>query len=253
MDHAKLGYTRLIKARDDIITEMIMLNTKNAELSSLNNDLSRRMTEREREAIAVMAGTSFLPDEITPSESNSGRQSPDNPLKQLTSPKLTAHRGSFNVAAAVVAPPSRFKFGRNRSKRGGGSDETTTDRKDGNGDILIGLPYDTNTPVVADKPQEGQLRVGTHLFNYTKFLRPIKCDVCSDKIWRATELKCQGKKRQCMISKRAMLFIDACLFLECLIVCHTKCVYRTADCQRKATGEATNADGPAKGRNIIVS
>jgi hypothetical protein len=191
VDHAKLGYTRLIKARDDIITEMIMLNTKNAELSSLNNDLSRRMTEREREAIAVMAGTSFLPDETTPSESNSGRQSPDNTLKQLVSPKLTAHRDSFNVAAAVVAPPSRFKFRRNKSKRSGGGDETAGEKKDG--DTLIGLPYDTNTPVVADKPQEGQLRVGTHLFNYTKFLRPIKCDVCSDKIWRATELKCPGK------------------------------------------------------------
>jgi hypothetical protein len=193
VDHAKLGYTRLIKARDDIITEMIMLNTKNAELSSLNNDLSRRMTEREREAIAVMAGTSFLPDDITPSESNSGRQSPDNTLKQLVSPKLTAHRDSFNVAAAVVAPPSRFKFRRNKSKRSGGGDETTGEKKDG--DTLIGLPYDTNTPVVADKPQEEQLRVGTHLFNYTKFLRPIKCDVCSDKIWRATELKCPGKKK----------------------------------------------------------
>lgn len=184
-DHAKLGYTRLIKARDDIITEMILLNTKNAELSTLNNDLSRRMTEREREAIAVMAGTSFLGDE--PGESNSGRQSPDNQLKQLVSPKLTAHRDSFNVAAVQVEP-RKFKFRRNKSKREGDGG----DKKDGD-TTLIGMPYDTNTLVVVDKsPQEGQLRVGNHLFNPQKFLRPTKCDVCTDKIWRGTELKCQG-------------------------------------------------------------
>ncbi|KAI8344198.1 hypothetical protein BC941DRAFT_6029 [Chlamydoabsidia padenii] len=221
-DHAKLGYTRLMKARDNIITEMIMLNTKNAELSSLNNDLSRRMTEREREALAVMAGTSFLADEPTvntPSESNSGRQSLDNQLKQVVSPKLTAQRDIFNIAS--VAPPRRFKFRRNRSKRIGGEDNGTS-----NDDNLIGLPYDTNTPVVVEKSQEGQLRVGNHLFNYTKFMRPTKCDVCTDKIWRGTELKCQ----------------------ECLIVCHTKCVYRTLTCQRKSNVDSVNADGSPKGK-----
>ncbi|CAO3591236.1 unnamed protein product [Absidia cylindrospora] len=225
-NHAKLGYDRLVKARDDIITEMIMLNTKNAELSSLNNDLSRRMTEREREAIAVMAGTSFLPDDpIAEPTSSSGRQSPDQQLKQLVSPKLTAHRDSFNDAAAV-APPRRFKFRRNRSKRSagsGGEESGNNDKKDANGDALIGMPYDTNMPVIVEK-QEGQLRVGNHLFNHTKFLRPTKCDVCSEKMWRGSELKCQ----------------------ECNIICHTKCVYRTTTCQRKSASDSVNSDGSQK-------
>ncbi|KAI8084764.1 uncharacterized protein BX664DRAFT_337729 [Halteromyces radiatus] len=224
-DHAKLGYARLVKARDDIISEMIMLNTKNAELSSLNNDLSRRMTEREREAIAVMAGTSFLTNEpssstITspPTESGSGRQSPDH-LKQLVSPKLTAHRDSFNDAAAV-APPRRFKFRRNRSRSNSAQDNS--DKKDTNGnDTLISVPYDTNIPVVEKSHgADHQLRVGNHLFNQTKFLRPTKCDVCNEKMWRGSELKCQ----------------------ECSIVCHTKCVYRTTTCQRKVSSDSSNSD-----------
>lgn len=237
-DHAKLGYDRLVKARDDIIAEMIILNTNNAELSSMNNDLSRRMSEREREALAFMAGTSFLPDDTNATTAStdptsSGRQSPDQQLKQLVSPKLTAHRDSFSDAAAV-APPRRFKFRRNRSKRsngngnggnvsGGSEENSNSNKKDANGDTLIGMPYDTNMPVIVEK-QEGQLRIGNHLFNHTKFLRPTKCDVCSEKMWRGSELKCQ----------------------ECNTICHTKCVYRTSPCQRKSTSDSVNSDGSQK-------
>ncbi|CAO3591174.1 unnamed protein product [Absidia cylindrospora] len=205
-DHAQLGYNRLVKARDDIIAEMILLNNKNAELSNLNNDLSRRMSEREREAMAFMAGTNFLPEESsakTSGESSSGRPS-------LDQPKLTAQRNSF-TDAVVAAAPRKFKFGRNRSKSSGG-------------DPMIGLPYDTNIPVSAEKSQEGQLRVGNHLFNHTKFLRPSKCDVCGEKMWRGNELKCQ----------------------ECHSVCHVKCVYRTDACQRKSMPDSSNTDGQHK-------
>ncbi|CAO3599766.1 unnamed protein product [Absidia cylindrospora] len=66
----------LNKARDDVIHEMIVLNTKNAELSSMNNDLSRRMSEREREAAAIMAGTSFLHHTPSPSPSTEWLASP---------------------------------------------------------------------------------------------------------------------------------------------------------------------------------
>ncbi|KAI8340120.1 Rho GTPase activation protein [Chlamydoabsidia padenii] len=140
-DHVRLGYDQLVKARDDIITEMILLNTKNAELSNLNNDLSRRMTEREREAMAVMAGTSFLADDNTPPENNNGRRSLENQLKHLVSPKLTAHRDSFNDA---TTPPRRFRFRRNRSKRSGSTSQHGADKKDG-GDLLIGIPYSDST------------------------------------------------------------------------------------------------------------
>lgn len=151
-DHARLGYDRLVKARDDIITEMIMLNTKNAELSNLNNDLSRRMTEREREAMAVMAGTSFLAGDsqspVTTTTTNEqpppARRSLEHQLKNLVSPKLTAHRDSFND---VTAPPRRFRFRRNRSKRSGSTGQRSSssgDKKDG--DLLIGMPYTDSTP-----------------------------------------------------------------------------------------------------------
>ncbi|CAO3644996.1 unnamed protein product [Cunninghamella echinulata] len=230
IDHAKLGYGRLVKARDDIIAEMIMLNTKNAELSSMNNDLSRKVTEREREAIAVMAGTSFLPNDLINNATITTTAETDN-LKNVTSPKLTAHRDNFNDAVA----PRLFKFRRNRSKNNGsnssGSNNNNSsahDKKEKESiDTLIGMPYDTNNKEMTEKPAniEGQLRVGNHLFNPTKYLRPTKCDVCNEKMWRSNEFKCQ----------------------ECGIACHTKCVYRAIPCQRKSTSDSTNSDHSQKG------
>ncbi|CAO3643001.1 unnamed protein product [Cunninghamella blakesleeana] len=227
IDHAKLGYGRLVKARDDIIAEMILLNTKNAELSNMNNDLSRKVTIREREAIAVMAGTSFLTNDSNGIES--GRKSPDH-LKNITSPKLTAHRNNFNDTA--TAAPKLFKFRRNRSRNYGNNHDTSSSNNDNKkeketSDTLIGVPYDANNKdsTGIEKPAniEGQLRIGNHLFNPTKYLRPTKCDVCNEKMWGSTEFKCQ----------------------ECHIACHTRCVYRASLCQRKSSDSA-NSDQSQK-------
>ncbi|KAI8341256.1 hypothetical protein BC941DRAFT_370135 [Chlamydoabsidia padenii] len=68
-DALKTETKELTKARDEVVHEMVVLNTKNAELSSMNNDLSRRMSEREREAAAMMASTGFLHNTPSPSPS----------------------------------------------------------------------------------------------------------------------------------------------------------------------------------------
>ncbi|ORX53115.1 RhoGAP-domain-containing protein [Hesseltinella vesiculosa] len=214
-DHAKLGYARLSKARDNIISEMILLNTKNAELSTLNNDLSRRVTEREREAIAVMAGTSFLNQER--SSLDNGRQSPE-PVPKHSS---TARRSNIKTAATVA--PKLFKFGRNRSK----SNSSDHDNQ------LISVPYD-NRPMPSSAAAESLdiQRVHRHAFLPVKFLRPTKCEVCNDKVWGTTEMKCQG----------------------CQMICHHKCIYRSTTCQHKTSTDATtnyDAKGGIFGNNLI--
>ncbi|KAF7727405.1 hypothetical protein EC973_007569 [Apophysomyces ossiformis] len=194
IDTVKTSYTKLVKTRDEIITEMIMLNTKNAELTSLNNDLSRRVTEREREAVAVMAATRFLSDdEDGKVGSNNGNDSIASPLSP--EPPGSARRITLKDAFAGTEAPRSFKFRRNRSRSGSKSKKNNTTSKEDNG--LISIPYDSSRPAdAAASSQDSPCinRVGGHNFIQTKILRPLKCEACGEKMWRANELKCQGKK-----------------------------------------------------------
>lgn len=215
MNAAKAAYAKLIKGREDIISDMILLNTKNAELSQLNNDLSRRVMEKEQEAKAVFAGMSFLttPEDtqlnITTSNSSTISStekakhrrnlstgsigiSHSNSMSDIKSsdvsgvtPKL-AQRDSFNGSAA----PKLFKFRRNRS----GSGKKTSTTKE---EKIISIPYDQNTrslePVSESKKEVENVKGGKHHFAQTKFFKPTKCEACSEKMWRVSELKCSGK------------------------------------------------------------
>ncbi|KAG1093091.1 hypothetical protein G6F42_019036 [Rhizopus arrhizus] len=95
-EQVRMDTKSLEAIRDDVLHEMVMLNTKNAELTEMNNDLSRRVTEREREAAAVMAGTSFL---YSPSPSLSS---------ELNSPILQQRKSS--EASIHQQQPKVFKL-----------------------------------------------------------------------------------------------------------------------------------------------
>lgn len=223
MLNAKNSYAKLIKGREDIISDMILLNTKNAELTHLNNDLSRRVMEREQEAKAVFAGMSFL---TTPAEesNNSSSNTSTNTMKHrrnlstgsigithstsmteisngktesFISPATAklAQRDSFNGSAA----PKLFKFRRNKS---GSGKHKMTNRQN---DDLISVPYDSNNsntrslePVSESfmKKEPENVKAGKHHFAQQKFLRPIKCEACGEKMWRVNELKCSGNGRK---------------------------------------------------------
>ncbi|CEI94880.1 hypothetical protein RMCBS344292_09084 [Rhizopus microsporus] len=242
----KNNYTKLIKAREDIISDMILLNTKNAELTQMNNDLSRKVIEREQEAKAVIAGTSFLaiPEESTkPDKSKKegkhrrnlstgsigivhSNSMPDIKVTTATADTSTAtvtpkvaQRDSFNGSAA----PKLFKFRRNKSTLGKSSSKSSKGEEK-----LISIPYDTthNTrsleqvsePFVKREIENNKSR---HHFIASKFLRPTKCEVCGEKMWRVTELKCS----------------------ECNVTCHSKCMYSVPqNCSRKSSLESNGHD-----------
>ncbi|ORZ26134.1 hypothetical protein BCR42DRAFT_364789 [Absidia repens] len=152
----------LNKARDDVIHEMIVLNTKNAELSSMNNDLSRRMSEREREAAAIMAGTSFVHNTPSPSPSTewlaSPVSSPASPsfmmqrkssdtsllMQRITSQDSTASSSSNSKIFKMKKPKSNVfnkitSFG--SSSGGGGGTQQQNSKKDAYTGPMSPSPY----------------------------------------------------------------------------------------------------------------
>ncbi|ORY97293.1 hypothetical protein BCR43DRAFT_489534 [Syncephalastrum racemosum] len=228
MEAARANYLRLIKGRDDIINEMIMLNTKNAELSALNNDLSRRVTEREREALAIMAGTSFITDEPESAKPSAEAEQHTTPaaaaataaatsLERKSSDHQHVRRVAQRDSISHAEPPKMFKFRRNKGgpmfRRRGHSDSKK------NGEELISVPYDPSKPMhathegtVKEHGSASDLIKLSHSFTQTRFLRPTKCDACGEKMWRVSELKCH----------------------DCGYICHYRCMHNVGTtCKRQ--------------------
>ncbi|KAG2186647.1 hypothetical protein INT44_002871 [Umbelopsis vinacea] len=238
---------RLEKTRDEVINEMVMLNTKNAELTSLNNDLSRRVTEREREAAAVMAGTSFLGPQLTPSRSNDGLPSSTPRRKSSDSHthagavRRIVQRDSFNGTQA----PKMFRLKRAKEDagkmfgklagtgKGGKFDPPSTgiyNNLNGASTSSVNLVPQHQPRKDSRNPQRSQesslqsLAQGSHTFQPTSFLRPVKCDVCCEKMWGLNEMRCQ-----------------ACGFLT-----HMKCISHVP---QYCLGLHTNGEGASGGEN----
>ncbi|KAG0178256.1 hypothetical protein DFQ29_003721 [Apophysomyces sp. BC1021] len=191
------------KVRDDVVHEMIMLNTKNAELTSMNNDLSRRVIEREREAAAVMAGTSFLyspsPSPSTELQSSISMQRKSSEASTIM--HKTASRDSFNGTQA----PKMFKIKKKANMFGKLGKTTKADSASSiYGDSKCGSLYDLSNSngscqslLIDDrkgsKQSQESISSGPHSFQPTSFLRPVKCGVCSEKMWGGrSEYRCQG-------------------------------------------------------------
>ncbi|KAI8342228.1 hypothetical protein BD560DRAFT_412036 [Blakeslea trispora] len=226
----KSSFTKLMKEREEIISDMILLNSKNAELSKLNNDLSRRMTEREQEAKAVFAGTNFLSDNVESSAANEEKKlyrhrrnlstgsinlAQSNSLADIKPPETptkVAQRDSFNGSAA----PKLFKFRRNKSLS---SKNKMTQRQQS---LETSASHDNKLEQASEKKEMENTRpAGKHHFAQQKFLRPSKCESCGEKMWRVNELKC----------------------IECGIACHAKCTYGVPQaCYRKASTDGSRSD-----------
>lgn len=203
--------------RDDVLHEMVMLNTKNAELTEMNNDLSRRVTEREREAAAVMAGTSFL---YSPSPSLSSElYSPTHMQRKSSEASIVR-----NIAQTALLhhqhqqhpqPPKIFKLKKKNNmfaKLSGKSNKVDSGNIYGNASANSSLSLSmannesytefrqkNNSSSSSNKQSQENTQHGSHTFLPTSFLRPIKCDACGEKMWGLSELRCQG----CMYATHA--------------------------------------------------
>lgn len=58
-DHLRQDIQSLESVRDDVLNEMVMLNTKNAQLTEINNDLSRRLSAQSERKSSEVIRTGF--------------------------------------------------------------------------------------------------------------------------------------------------------------------------------------------------
>ncbi|CAO3638105.1 unnamed protein product [Cunninghamella echinulata] len=221
-DSLRAETTGLTKLRDDVITDMIMLNTKIAELSEMNNSLSRRVIEREREAAAVFAGTSFLTDELMQRKSSemshASSTNHDNNNNNVQEIQKVASRDSYNG----ILTPKMFKikkvnvFGSssNHKSNSNGSYSSSTPppppiRKDSAASISPQHHHHHHSPNGSNASDyfnhngnnanastvnfmNKQSQDGSHAFLPTTFYKSVKCEGCSDRMkWGVSELKCQ--------------------------------------------------------------
>ncbi|KAI8098176.1 uncharacterized protein B0P05DRAFT_520801 [Gilbertella persicaria] len=210
--------TRVLESlRDEVLHEMIMLNTKNAELTEMNNDLSRRMTEREA---GFMANNSFLntPSPSLSSELTSpivGRKSSEASIirGQIGQPYVTATSMLYQQQQHNIQQqqqqPKMFKLKKkgNMFSKLKGKDPAATIYGNNNSNLMSGSslslttptpPANNNNDYFSTKPATSKSSAdlttqhGSHTFLATSFLRPVKCEACGEKMWGLSELRCQG-------------------------------------------------------------
>ncbi|ORX52434.1 RhoGAP-domain-containing protein [Hesseltinella vesiculosa] len=200
---------QLAKSRDDIIQEMVVLNTKNAELSCMNNDLSRRMTEREREAAALLASTSFINQTPSPSQSTDrlasprGRKSSEASLlmQRLTSWDSNSSRESTTTASSNKLFKKKANNMLNKISNYYGSPKKDSQSIYGHDNhslysLNVSSSFNMNGGEMKRKNSnqlslDGSMSPGRHQFVQTSLLRPVKCAACGDKVWGATDYRCQ--------------------------------------------------------------
>ncbi|KAH8548383.1 hypothetical protein BGW37DRAFT_431011 [Umbelopsis sp. PMI_123] len=229
------------KVRDEVIHETVMLNTKMAELTEMNNDLSRRVTEREREAAAVMAGTAFLNPSLSPPSKHSphhqhqesltsNRSSNELANNQPTVKKVT-QRDSFNGTQA----PRKFNFRKNKGgNRFGKLGNTAVGNypKESSGMRRDKRPMASPPPNSDASVQLFTQYQGQHELVQASFLRPVKCGICGDTIWGRNELKCQA----------------------CGSIMHQKCLPHLSNkCNRKLNPDQQGSDAPSMFGNELAN
>lgn len=252
---------KLNNERDNIIEEMVLLNTKNAELNNMNNDLSRHIACRESEVQALMAGTYFMnknnhhhqhqhqrhgssgitsssessstnPSISTPASPNftiepsistsSCSNKDDNRQSRRASANNLPTSNQTNLFPQPKRPNSsdfkKFQFNRqnksmfaglqtkssnnsNKKKKEEDNNNSNNNEEDNNNKLKDLIDEDKRQLFQQQQRQailtmEKIKSIGHHQFAETKFLRPTKCEMCHEKMWRTSELKCQGNNNK---------------------------------------------------------
>ncbi|CAO3619434.1 unnamed protein product [Mucor hiemalis] len=221
--------TKELKAtRDEVVHEMVLLNTKNAELTTMNNDLSRRAIEHEESVPTIHRHT---PPPLSPSQSTETFSPPPRPrrpsdassimckvssrnsfisdqtptlfrIKKKGSTMFNKLSGGSSTAPAKPNKPEPSLSSSSISTYGSGSKSSLYANNNFNSS-LQSLHLDVGKTLVKnqsfmDSSASLQLTASHHSggnghsFQPMSFIRPVKCGACGDKIWGRSEYRCDG-------------------------------------------------------------
>lgn len=225
--------TKELKAtRDDVIRDMVLLNSKNAELTTINSDLSKRATEKEETNI-IPTIQMHTPPPLSPSQSTeTSNVPPTRPRRPSDASSIMCKVSSRNSFLSDQTP-TLFRIKKKSSTMfntmlGGGNGNITKSIKPepslssssistfgsngksslyGNNNFnssLQSLHLDTSSKSLVknksfmDSSASLQLTPtqtntgNNHSFQPMSFIRPVKCGACGDKIWGRSEYRCDG-------------------------------------------------------------
>ncbi|KAI8340648.1 hypothetical protein BC941DRAFT_450133 [Chlamydoabsidia padenii] len=210
--------------RDVILEEMVLLNTKNAELNTMNNDLSRHIAHRELETKALIASTQFLrsssstettistastyPPPSRPSTSTTSTNSSSSATGKKPTRRQQAKKDpepTTETRMFAFSRPKNVFANRGLHKKKSSECENVQPPKASQrppssaSSSSASLRSPTDPLEVPQKKRfsmtETSLPNHLHQFIETKFLRPTRCEWCQEKMWRSHELKCQEKTK----------------------------------------------------------
>ncbi|KAI8883425.1 RhoGAP-domain-containing protein [Backusella circina FSU 941] len=230
----------LRSSRDEIIHEITLLNSKNAELTNMNNELSMRAIEKE-EAVSTPNSVMVQPSSSTLSVSHSTDSSSSLSLVTTRSRKISdassiickvSTRNSFIADQTPklfrIKKKGSTMFSKFSGSSNAGNSGTTVKSSvkpepsisskssiynGGSNSSLQNLAHSSSSYDLSNlsgslgKSSKSKLALesslslhqiptthqgGSHSFQPTSFLRPIKCGACGDKIWGRSEYRCDG-------------------------------------------------------------
>lgn len=211
-DHLKSQTNELQSTRDEIINDIVILNTKNSELTHMNNDLSRRALEQR-------AKRSDIPETSPPLSPSQSTESTSLPFPSRRTRKASDAASVFSFSSKLNDQQSLSSnnFTRTLKKKGSSmfsklagttkkpeptlSKSTsssmfrTTTKQSG---IYGNQSFNNSVQSVAmsikesKKFMESSLSLSDclHSFQSYSFIRPVKCGLCNEKMWGRSEYRC---------------------------------------------------------------
>lgn len=219
----------LRKIRDEVVHEMVLLNTKNDELTTMNNDLSRRAIQQE-ESVVIPVLNRHTPPPLSPSQStDSSNLSVVCRTRKLSDASSILCNVSSRNSFIKDQTPKLFRIKKKKSTMFGllgGSNSSANLAKPvkpepslssssvsiyGSSKSSIYSNNNLNSSLQSLQPETRSISknkgfmdstaslqivpshhggTSSHSFQPMSFLRPVKCGACGDKIWGRSEYRC---------------------------------------------------------------
>jgi hypothetical protein len=179
----------LEKIKVSALQDITTMGIKNSEKTQINTELARCFTEKELTS-NLPPGTSFLysPSHSISSELQSpGRKSVDTGMVRKITARDSYHASQPKIFKLKNKPGNMF------AKLSGKSNNKIDAMAMYGGTSVSSMNLTGEATKRPRVSHDGSgIQHGAHTFQHTSFLRPTKCDSCSEKMWGLSELRCNA-------------------------------------------------------------